>query len=144
LHFAVTQGCAAGRGSQGSVSYPEWTLILKDFFLLMSTLYNLSESGFRGLGVSGSLSLICNSLYLSSLRIQMTRLVRSAHHSETSPYQGRKGFSTGYTPTLWLCIENEMAWSSRRGAAEMSPTRNREVAGSIPGLTRWVKDPASP
>ena len=30
--------------------------------------------------------------------------------------------------------------SSCHGAAEMNPTRNHEVVGSIPGLTRWVKD----
>ena len=30
--------------------------------------------------------------------------------------------------------------SSCRGAAETNPTRNREVAGSIPGLTQWVQD----
>ena len=29
-------------------------------------------------------------------------------------------------------------WSSRSGAAEMNPTRDHKVAGSIPGLAQWV------
>ena len=32
-------------------------------------------------------------------------------------------------------------WSSCHGAAEMNLTRNLEVAGLIPGLAQWVKDP---
>ena len=31
-------------------------------------------------------------------------------------------------------------WSSHCGAAEMNPTSDHEVMGSITGLTQWIKD----
>ena len=47
--------------------------------------------------------------------------------------------------TLIRSIKNRFRlWSSRLGTVEMNPTRNNEVAGSIPGLAQWVKDPALP
>ena len=45
---------------------------------------------------------------------------------------------------LWDNIKCTNIWSSHCGTAEMDPTRNHEVVGSIPGLAQWVKDPALP
>ena len=34
--------------------------------------------------------------------------------------------------------------SSHHGSVEINPSRNHEVAGSIPGLAQWLKVPVSP
>ena len=36
--------------------------------------------------------------------------------------------------------ENKVFRTSHRGTVETNPTKNHEDAGSIPGLTQWVKD----
>ena len=40
--------------------------------------------------------------------------------------------------------KNTIDWTSLRGTVETNPTRDHEVAVSIPGLTEWVKDLALP
>ena len=41
-------------------------------------------------------------------------------------------------------LKNSFFGSYHCGAVETNPTRNHEVAGLIPGLAQWVKDPALP
>ena len=51
---------------------------------------------------------------------------------------------TTVKPLAFLFFKSLKFRGSHRGTVEPNLTRNHEVAGSIPGLSQWVKDPALP
>jgi len=67
------------------------------------------------------------------------------HHGKADFTKGPLVSSTEKAQQVELdpsqCFLKHILGRSRRGAAETNPTRNHEVAGSIPGLTQRVKDP---
>ena len=67
------------------------------------------------------------------------RILKVAREKQSVNYKG-----TPRRLSADFSTETLQAWSSRHGTGEMNPTRNHEVAGSIPGLAQWVKDPALP
>ena len=54
------------------------------------------------------------------------------------------GPGIGWEGCSAFLYKNKEKRSSRRGAVETNLARNREVAGLIPGLAPWVKDPELP
>ena len=61
----------------------------------------------------------------------------------TAVQTGMKLFEWRLIPMdLSELIKDVPRGSSHRGTVETNPTRNHEVAGSIPGLAWQVKDPA--
>ena len=63
-----------------------------------------------------------------------------------NPWQPLDGFRIGAAHQRHQAFIRRLALSRsfRRGAAETYPTRNHDVAGSIPALAQCVKDPVLP
>ena len=68
---------------------------------------------------------------------------RSGHSSTCIPSIFKTGFRLSAVVGR-MDVKDSIFRSSHCGAAEMNPTRNHEVFGSIPGLSQWLKDPVLP
>ena len=53
---------------------------------------------------------------------------------------GKEKWEMGTSQERKGMLQETWTRSSHHGAAEMNPTRNHEVSGSIPGLAQWVQD----
>ena len=82
-------------------------------------------------------------LSLTSKTSALIRLIRgSASVGEGLRIDGCPlGVGAGRQPSLWERTQRQQAYGVPVVAQWLTnPTRNHEVAGSIPGLAQWIKD----
>ena len=93
--------------------------------------HNLREAQHQGLPPSAALAfLLFAVMYVQDMASQLVGSL--GVHSRSA----RLHVHPGYLESLLKC----RCQNSQSGAVEMNPTKNHEVAGSIPGLVHWVKD----
>ena len=76
---------------------------------------------------------------IGRLQIQFTNKYKIKCVIECSSFPN--SYVEALTPKM-VVFKGRNFRSFHPGTAEMNPTRNHEVVGSIPGLAQWVKDPA--
>ena len=62
-------------------------------------------------------------------------------HNEIPLHTYQDGYNNFF---FFFFLKQSKCWSSHCGTVEPNLTGNHEVAGSIPGLTQWIKDLALP
>ena len=81
--------------------------------------------------------------------ILIHKLIGLKHSGSLSELSAKGSAKKSWSERSQLCREQvdikiRNLGTSHLGAVVTNPTRNHEVAGSIPGLAQWVKDPALP
>ena len=72
------------------------------------------------------------------------RILREKSRFQNTKYSKLQFYRLKASSSNNVLLKNHIFASSHCGAEKTNLTRNHEVAGSIPGLAQWVKNPVLP